>query len=173
MEKEIKNLDSVDKSLMTNGRWLMANRGFTLFEVIIVVAITVILAAITVSIIPTIGRGRELESERDKIIAYLRHARQKSVSQEEGKQWGVRFDNTQSASPKYMLFSGASFSSAAETIFLSSRVQFNDPSSGNTKDVIFTKITGTTTPASTTIALRNTGQTKTVSVSAQGVVTSD
>jgi prepilin-type N-terminal cleavage/methylation domain-containing protein len=147
--------------------------GFTLFELIVVITITAILAAITVAIVPTVGRGRELEAERDKIVAYLRHARQKAVSQEEGRQWGVRFDNTQSATPKYMLFSGASFSSAAETIFLSSKVQFNDPSGGNTRDIVFVKITGTTTAASVIVALRNTGQTKTVSVNSQGVVTSD
>jgi hypothetical protein len=60
-----------------------------------------------------------------------------------------------------------------ETIYLSDKVQFNDPLAGYAKDIIFTKITGATTPASVTIALRNTGQTKTVSVNAQGVITSD
>jgi type II secretion system protein H len=80
-------------------------KGFTLFELMIVIAIMGILAAVTVAIVPTIGRGRELETDRDKIVAYLRHARQKSVSQEEGKQWGVRFDNSNSALPNKKTFS--------------------------------------------------------------------
>ena len=149
--------------------------GFTLFELMIVIAIMGILAAVTASIIPTIGRGKELEADRDKIVAYLRYARQKSVSQEEGKQWGARFDNSNSALPNFKLFHTPPYSAAnvRETIFLSDKVQFNDPSSGNTKDIIFAKITGTTAAASVTVALRNTGQQKTVSVNTQGAITSD
>ena len=169
--KRVLNSEYSDKFVVSN-----RSKGFTLFELIIVTTIIGILAAVTVAIVPTIGRGRELETERDKIVAYLRYARQKSVSQEEGKQWGVRFDNTNSTSPNYKLFHTPPYNSAnvKETIYLSSKVQFNRPTAGNTIDIVFAKITGTTTAEYITIALRGqTTQTKTASTSAQGVITSD
>lgn len=152
-------------------------KGFTLIEIIISITI---LAAIGVASIAYLGgyrRSVSVDSEAEKITAYLRQAQNKAMSGEavsgqDPTNWGVHFVNPASGTAYYAIFRGSSYSAdvSDETIYLSQQVQFSDPAASSTKDIVFQRITGRPT-ATTTIILRsvaNANLTRTISVNSLG-----
>lgn len=146
--------------------------GYTLIELLIVLGIGVILG--TVGFINYTGYGseRRLEGVVDGIAATLRHTQSRSVAQEDGKQWGVHFENPSSGADFYQIFSGDTWAAGTREVRrpLGRPVVFVAPTTGNSIDVIFTKRTGTTTAATITLALSSATTTtqKSITVNAQG-----
>lgn len=89
-----------------------SRKGFTLFEIAIAVGVMVVIAVVSlVSLSGTKSNG-DLTGTSQQATALLREAQSRSVSQTNGKVWGVHFDNV--TAPFYALFSGAY--SAASTL---------------------------------------------------------
>ncbi|MDP3052842.1 MAG: prepilin-type N-terminal cleavage/methylation domain-containing protein [bacterium] len=118
--------------------------GFTLIELLITIAILTTLAVIGGVNLFSYSSRQSLTSAADEIVAILRQAQTSSISQESGDQWGVHFLNATTTQGLIQLFHGSSF--AAGTLVnsqvLPSGVQFINPVSGTSTDVIFSKVTG-------------------------------
>ncbi len=152
-----------------------ARKAFTLLETLIVIGITGILAGVGVSSYINQQKAKLLDSTAQEIVGYLRYAQQKSMAQEEGKQWGVHFENSASGNDFYALYSGASYTSPAETRYLPKELEFQLPSSGNSVNMSFEKLTGFLSGASyEQIILQDfSGNAENVLVCRQGIVASN
>jgi len=142
--------------------------GFTLLEVILVLAILAIISTISFSYL-----GGFKTSSAGQIVGKLREAQGKAMTGEDNKKWGVHFDNT-GAEPFYDFFSTtnsyASGSTIVETIYLTHLAQgitFTAPTSGQSIDVIFSKITGVPSSAQN-IVINLQNSTKTISIETSG-----
>jgi len=115
---------------------------FTLLELLIVIAITATLSVVGVGFYVNQQKAKILDNTAQEIANYLRYAQQKSISQEQGLQWGVHFENPASGSDFYVLYTGATYSSPIETKYLPAGIEFQTPASGNSVNVSFNKLTG-------------------------------
>lgn len=151
--------------------------GFSLIELLLVLAIMVVMAGTASTFLFGQKTGIEVEEEAFKVSANLRTARSKSVSLDGGASWGVYFDN--SGDPYYDLFYGANHSSGTTTekIYLPESVVFQAPPAGSSTEIIFNKRTGIPLgAASTTVTLKSSSQqnqTKNITVSPNGLISVD
>ena len=143
-----------------------------MIELMLVIAILVILATIVNGYYVNYLKNTQLESSGKLVVSTLTKARDKAMAGEADKNWGVHFVN--STDDYYELFSSLSdypsaSTTVSESIFLDSGVNFSTPAAGASSTVIFTRISGTTTPTSV-VLISNFGGTSTVSISQQGKV---
>jgi hypothetical protein len=91
---------------------------------------------------------RNAESMRrtlDEIVGVIEATRQRSVTQEQGSPWGIRFTAATSSTPQsYTVFRGSTFSSGVieKTYPLSRNVQFTEPYGTSTYDITFLPLLG-------------------------------
>ncbi len=150
-----------------------ARKGFTLMELLIVVAITIILAGVGVSSYINQQRAKLLDTATQEIVGYLRYTQQKSMAQEGGNQWGVHFENPADEKDFYALYTGATYTTPAETRYLPAGIIFVTPATGASINVSFNKLTGTNysgTSQSLVIQSTSSNATTTISVSSQGLI---
>ncbi len=126
-------------------------RGFTLLELLIVIAILAVIAIAGADSYRNFGKSVELSSTAQVIAADLRQVQAKAMIGDGGVKWGARFVNG-TPDDYYELFSTpTTYADASrvvkETTTLSKGIAFFDPAEGSSKDIIFNKISGTTTPA--------------------------
>jgi len=144
-------------------------------ELLIVIAITTILASVGISSYVNQQRSKLLDTSVHEIVGYLRYAQQKSIVQESGNQWGIYFENPADEKDFYALYTGSSytFDEEKERRYLSSGITFTTPDTNESIDVSFNKLTGTnatSTPQSITIKSTVTNSTSTISISGQGLI---
>lgn len=150
-------------------------KGFTLTELIVVIALTVAVAGGGFLVLTRSRSSYDLKNAAAQITATLRQAQQNSLTNASSTGWGVRFDNTTSTSPRVSLFASSTYatSSVVTTYVLGASVQYTTSTipASSTKDVVFARQTGYPT-ASTTLGIssRSTTSTYTISVSSVGVV---
>lgn len=139
-------------------------KGFTLVELLVTVAI---LAAITaVGSINLFGYyiRQNLKLTAEEITALIRDAQSRTLVAQDGNadgqgdQWGVHFENKISDPDSVELFCcGSSYALGAVRSAYNLRIgiELNDPSEGNSKDIVLSKLTGyPSAPASIEIALK-------------------
>ena len=142
--------------------------GFSLLELVIVIAIIAILSSIGFVKLTDYFIRNNLEKDAQKIAFTLKNARDRSMSQDRGLQWGVHFENPATGKGFYELFAGASY--PGQTILrnnLNTGVEFLNPSASSTLDILFSKVTGLAS-ASTTIVIalsEDTSITKSITIS--------
>lgn len=116
--------------------------GFTIIELIIVIAITAVIIVGSYGIIGINFKSKnELELTTREIISVLRNAQDRSISQEDGSQWGVHFENPASDNGYYLLYKGTSTVFVLKKI-LRPNIKFLNPSIGSNKEIEFSFITG-------------------------------
>ena len=122
-----------------------ASSGFSIPELLIVITIIVIVAVRGTLSLIGFWRAQQPIAAVRSMAAALRDVEQRSVAQEGGKYWGVRFD-VLPGRDRYVLFSVAAtstlagYATSSET-FMPSVVQFTEPASASST-VLFDKITG-------------------------------
>jgi len=143
-------------------------KGFTLIELLIVIAILVTLAVIGGLNLFNYYRRQNLELTVNEITALIRDAQNRSLSQQDGNQWGLRFENATQDSIKIFYAT----STLTSTYVLRAGVQFTDPGEDNSQDIVFKKITGLPLTSSTIkIALKgNSAVSSTITINENGVI---
>lgn len=147
--------------------------GFTLLELLIVVAVLVIIAAMSRDFFGSFVGGASLRNENTSLMFNLRGVRDKAMNGQNDMNWGMHLVN--GTQDYYEIFSSpTNYSSASTTIaskvYLSNNIFFSTPAEGFSADIIFSKITGTTTAAE--IILTSKGEDSAISISNQGFVAS-
>jgi len=157
---------------------MKSNRGFTLMEVLIVMALLGIIFSLAAFINLDAYRGSSFRNERDTLVGVLEEARSQAMngicvggSCTDSKPYGVHITST-----NYTIFQGATYATRDTTyddvVAIGPLVSI---ASGSFTDVIFAQLSGdaTTLPAgatSTTIT-DGMGHTSVISVSSFGQVT--
>lgn len=147
--------------------------GFSLIELLLVVAIISLLGATGSSYYRNFIKNIELQSAVEMIESDLRLVRSKSMVGEDGVMWGLHAVNTSGQNNYYELFSTPTdyanvSKSVMSTTTLSTGVSFSDPVTDSNKDIIFTKISGTTT--ATIIGISSGDETSTITISGIGTI---
>ena len=110
-----------------------------------VMAIITVIAGFGVLSLYPYWRSKTLEGTAEKIAIFLENAKAKSIVQERESAWGVHFENPISSPSFFSLFYGSySSSTTVQTVYLPNHIEFSDPSDGNSKEIIFEKLTGKT-----------------------------
>ena len=145
------------------------NRAFSLIEILIVVAILAIIGAIGSGFYINYGRNISLKSTAQTIVFDLKNAQSKSMTGVGGFKWGIHFVNGDS--DYYETFSTPTdYNNLSKVVvstkYLPDSIFFADPISGSSKDVIFNKISGSTT--SSLIKIISSDFTKNINISSIG-----
>lgn len=148
-------------------------RGFSLLELLIVIGIIAVLGVAGAGYYRGFVKSVELQSVSKTLASDLRQVLSKSMIGEGGFKWGAHIVNTSGGSQYYLLFSTPTDyadvgKSVMSTTTLSTGLSFSDPLAGANKDIIFTKISGTTTEA--TVVVVSEGKYATTTVSGIGAV---
>ena len=146
-------------------------RGFSLLEILMVVAILAILGVSGVGYYRNFAKNVESKNFSQALVSDLKYARSFSTSGENSLKWGVHAVN--GTSDYYEIFStptnyADASKSVTSTTTLPQGVSWVSPAESASKDIIFTRISGTTT-ADTLIINSESGNT-TVTVTSLGVV---
>jgi len=88
----------------------MQKRGFIFIELVVVIGILVMLAAIAIPAFRFFQKESDLNNSADQIINALRLAQNKTLASEGDSQWGLYFSATTSPH-QYTLFQGANYAS--------------------------------------------------------------
>lgn len=121
--------------------------GYTFFELITVIGITIIFGSVALLNLPTGLRTKtEIDNALLNLKAHLLIVQQRSMTQENGQQWGIHFDASTPGNHFYQIFYGDSYETGTivETIYLPDGIIFLSPVDGTTDDIIFEKVTGKT-----------------------------
>ncbi len=150
-------------------------RGFTLVELLVVVAISVIIGVVVILNVSQRRVDADIVAATQQIATTLRQAQSDSMAQEDGSSWGVHFANNTSTAPFYALFKGSYATGTVDQYSLPSTVAYQTSTlaPGATLDVIFSQISGSATP-STSIGLympnENSAFSSTIYVASTGAV---
>ncbi|MEK7608190.1 MAG: type II secretion system protein [Patescibacteria group bacterium] len=150
---------------------------FTIIELLLVVGIGVILAAVAFSNLFGRKNLAELDGVVRQVVSLLREAQVRSINQASSTPWGVHLENATS-NPYYSLFMTSTYSTETRIGFypLSANIRYATTSLpvGSSTEVIFAQLTGTPSISSTiTFELVSGGQvsaTGTVTVSGSGLI---
>lgn len=151
-------------------------RGFTAIELLIVIGVIAVIAAVTSLPLATMQTSAGLTGAVDSVVDGLRRAQLQATSGYYGSAWSVHFSDGEGCvlpASKFHIYSGTVFDSATDTI---ATVELTDSSLitalalGGGCDVNFARYRGTTTNAGTVTVASPAGQSKTVTVSSYGRV---
>jgi type II secretory pathway pseudopilin PulG len=146
-------------------------RGFTIIEILIIVAITILILALVIIPFKQMNERQALIKETANIISIINHARSMTLSSKGGEPHGVHIEAN-----RVVLFSGPTYSSSDPdnvSIELNSQVSISNINlSGGITDVVFNQLTGTTAGYGTiTLSLvASSTQAKTISINSTGII---
>lgn len=128
--------------------------GFTLIEILISMGILVLIAGFSFAYLGGFQHKSNTDAAVQKIVSFTREAQMRAKSGQDGMAWGVHWENPLAGDDFYSLFRDTySATSTIETIKLPKSVQFITPADGNSVEIIFQRITGNPTTATTTITV--------------------
>jgi len=145
------------------------NRGFSLLELLIVISIISIVGAIGTGFYVNYGKNIGIKSVSVAIASDLKYSQSKSMIGEGGFKWGLHFVN--GTLDYYEIFSTPTdYNDGAKVViskkYLSDNTSFSDVNIPTTKDIIFNKISGSTTTSNVIIV--SASLSKTIDVSSIG-----
>lgn len=152
-------------------------RGFTLLELLVVIALIIISAAVAYVSLAGKRSAADLTATTQQIGSLLRQAQNDAMTQKYDVAWGVHFSNATATAPFYVLFT-TSYSTATvvgSPYLLPPTVSYvtSTLNSGATLNIIFSSITGTAS-ASTSIGLympeQSVALSSTISIASSGSV---
>ena len=153
----------------------MKAKGFSLIEIIIVIAVLFVLGTISISTFFLLQKNVDLNDATQEVISVLKVAQNQTLASHGDSQYGVYFDSAVSPS-RYILFKGADFASrdaGSDKIYLlPDTVEFYDINLSGTFETAFSKLIGSAS-AWGNISLRlkeDTSQTKIIYVANSGTV---
>ena|SRR3989338_5185391 len=145
--------------------------GFTLLEVLIVIAIVSAIAALGLFISMDVYRGFLHRSERDTVVSLLERARSHAMANVGEESWGFCKEGN-----NYVVFRGTSYTAGAVEASVAagdaSQTQHIPDCSGTGPDpiIVFDQLSGKPLAAVTQITVQQSGGTDTITINDQGTI---
>lgn len=144
-------------------------QGFSLIEILIVVSILAVVGLMATGFYRNFVKNIELESVNKTLVFDLKDARSRAINGEDDLKWGIHLVNDNN--DYYELFSTPAdyvspSTTVKNTVYLPGTIIFTNPPSASSTDVIFNKITATTTAKNINIFFEN--ATKTITITGEG-----
>ncbi len=148
-------------------------KGFTIFELLIVISIIAILSAIIITTLSDFRHNQAVDKDAQTIVAYLDDAKSKTLASKDASQYGVYF-----SSSTITVFKGSSYSASDpenRVYDLNPTVRVNSISlTGGGSSVVFDRLTGGTAQNGTLVlSSRRATTTRTVTIYKTGSVESN
>lgn len=145
------------------------SKGFTLIEFLISIAVIGVIIAITVPSLISFRKNQAIQNSTNAVVSLLEEARAKTLASYNNTFYSVKFD-----SDKATMFTGGTYSSASadnkvllyEVPVVLQTVSLN----GSGSSVSFDRIKGTTSQYGTIILQIPSSSSRTITVSAGGIV---
>jgi prepilin-type N-terminal cleavage/methylation domain-containing protein len=150
------------------------NSGFTLIELVIVIAIISVLIAIVIPNFFSFNKSSNLDNSVREFISVLKLAQNKTLSSENYDQYGV-YLNTGISPNQYIIFKGTDYASR-DTSFdqlysLPEIIEFYNVNLSGGNQIIFDRLTGASNSGDISIRLKiDINQNKTVYISSSGTI---
>ncbi len=144
-------------------------RGFTLLELLVVIAVMTILGTATLGYYHNFGKNAEIEIVASMLKSDLRRARGRAMAGDENSKWGIHSVN--GLNDYYQIFKTAgdySNGTVTETVYLPSTVIFAEPEESMATDALYNKISGETNAS--TLIVTSFNRSITITVTAFGAV---
>jgi len=147
-------------------------RGVSIIELVVVITILLLLVVIGLSAASNFGKAGSVRTSARTLATTLDEARARTLASENSSQYGVHIEVGES---DVTLFRGANYTSSDpdnKVFEFDRRAQISSTTLGTTTDVVFTRLSGTTTPIVVIIGYAgDASTTKSVSVQATGLIT--
>ena len=146
------------------GLALSLSNGFTLIEILVVLAIVASVLGLGLFMSMDVYRGFSFRSERDVVVSVLQKARSRAINNYHQTSWGVCY-----VTPNYIMFRGTICTSGAstnETIPAGGGVVVTGLSAPG--GVVFSQLAGNTT--ATIITITQNGKISTTTVNYEGTI---
>ncbi|MBU1167645.1 prepilin-type N-terminal cleavage/methylation domain-containing protein [Patescibacteria group bacterium] len=144
------------------------NKGFTLIELILVIALIAIMAAVAVPTVSSFSNRAQLDSTTDELRSALRLAQQRAMAVNQDSAFGVYFDD---GNKKFYIFRGANYGDfPAENVEFSYSGSLTISQSFVGNEVDFDKLYGTTSDTGTISINSSIGLSESIDVSALGKI---
>lgn len=150
---------------------LQAQKGFTITEILIVIAILAVMVTIVVSAFSKFNNNQSLSGALGEVTSTLNEARANTLASYDNVAYGVHFQTD-----KVVLFKGSIYSASDpdnEDVTLSSKISISDIAlSGGGSEVVFKRLTGKTEQNGTiTLSLiSEPSKTKTITIQTSGII---
>jgi prepilin-type N-terminal cleavage/methylation domain-containing protein len=146
-------------------------KGFTLLEVMVVIAFVAIMGTVGAYFGIDALRGHAFHADRDVLVSVLQHARSQSIGNiclgatcTDGKPHGVAIQ-----ADKFITFQGASYATRDADVDADVSADPNIAHGGSVSEIVFTRLSATTTGG--TISLTDvTGRTSVITISTEGQI---
>jgi len=149
----------------------LENKGFTVIEILIVIAILAVLIAVIWPKFSDLRAHQVLKAATEDVMSALNKARSQTLASLESSEYGVHFE-----SDSVTIFKGNSYTVGApenQEIEITSPASISDITlTGGTSNVFFARLSAAPS-ASGTITVTNGINSKTISISATGAVSSN
>lgn len=119
-------------------------KGFSLIEVIVALGILTVLSFAGFVGLSKYKGGKDVELTLKELTAVIRDTQKNSITEKDGKTWGISFLNSTSAAHTYEVWSGPNYASGSVTRAypLSRNVFFSNPTDGFKTDALFSALAG-------------------------------
>lgn len=149
---------------------LKINKGFTAIEVMIVIAIIVVVTLITVPSLITFRKSQAIQNTTNSIVSLLQEARTKTLASYNNTFYSVYIDTNEAT-----LFTGGTYSSmdaGNKVVNYETPVVLKSVTlTGGGSQVSFDRLKGTTSQDGTIVVEIVGGESRTITVSSEGVIT--
>ena len=143
------------------------NKGFTVFEIAVAVAIGVFIGMTAVATFSGLSNSKSLDRDAVNVLSYIEKARGKAIDSVGGVEHGVKF-----ASSYVKVFSGTSYittnTEATYAVPVASLISSISLSNATTT-LYFSKLTGNASATGTITISRGAGGSKTIKIYATGL----
>lgn len=169
-----KMLYSVIKTLNAKRCTLNPQKGFTLVEFLLAMAVMIILTGIALPLYTNLQLGAQLNESTAQLVQNIRLARELSVSRSHDGSYGIYIDSNPAGSDRYILFQGTSYA-LRETAYdrvvsLTDTLSLATQLSNGGQEIEFTKTFGIPSTTGTIQMIHATYGTRTISLNAGGRV---
>lgn len=140
--------------------------GFTLMEMLLVIALIGLLGAITIPFYQSMQINVQRQAVGNELIANLHRAKLKAIAAVDDNSWGINIDENN----QIIIFKGSNFEARDQNFDETITVPNNIIIEGAARQVIFNKFTGLPSATGTIVLRDTTGQSQNITITSQGTV---